>query len=73
MYISFISYLNPKNSKNKKESTANDDNVADGFEAGKKSLDHKLQTRCPIDHSQWPQGSNQAENTKHPEKSVIFP
>ena len=50
----FQIYLNPKNSKNKKESTANDDNVTDGFEAGKKSLDHKLQTRCPIDHSQWP-------------------
>lgn len=45
-------YLHTKNAKDDKEGTADEDNVADGFEGGDEGLHHQLQAWSSADHSE---------------------
>lgn len=48
---SVVPYLNTKNTKDDEESTADEDDVANGFERSDESLHHQLQTWSSANHS----------------------
>ena len=63
--------LNPKDAEDEEEGAADDDNVADGLEAGEQGLHHQLEAGRPVDDPERAESTDQAKHTEHPEQTVI--
>ena len=63
--------LNPKDAEDEEEGAADDDNVADGLEAGEQGLHHEFEAGRPVNDAERPESADQAEHTEHPEQTVI--
>ena len=64
--------LDPEDAEYEEESAADEDDVADGFERDEERLDHQLQTRGPVDHTEGLQDFKESQQAQHPEYLVLF-
>lgn len=58
-------YLYSKNAKDDEESTADEDNVANGFQRGDEGLHHQLQTRSSAYHPEGRTEFREGEAKRH--------
>ena len=63
--------LNTQDAEDEEEGAADDDDVADGLEAGQQGLHHQLEARSSVDDAQRTESSDQAKHTEHSEQTVI--
>ena len=64
--------LDPEDAKYEEESAADEDDVPDGFERDEERLDHQLQSRGPVDHSEWLQDFEESQQSQHSKYLVLF-
>ena len=63
--------LDPQDSEDEEEGAADDDDVADGLEAGEQGLHHQLEARSSVDDTQRTESADQAKHAEHSEQTVI--
>ena len=63
--------LDPEDAEYEEEGAADEDDVPDGFERDEERLDHQLQSRGPVDHSQGLQDFEESQQSQHSEYLVL--